>query len=84
MRKTGCRFLLNGQVRLFQRWKLPNFSLIWCFDFLGYPENMPSLQPYQNALCEVHLKVSTEEEKPQNQAPLYILFPVITVSCLFS
>lgn len=69
MRKAGYGFLLNDQVRLSQSWKLPDFSLVCCFDFPGYPENMPSLQPHKNALCEVHLKVSTNEQKPNAWHP---------------
>lgn len=69
--------LFECQVRLFQRWQLPSFSLIWCFDFPGYPENMPSLQSHKNPLCEVHLKVSTNDRNPTPGAFRNGLFPGI-------
>lgn len=88
MRKTRHGFLVlffffNSQVRLFQRWKLPDFSLIWCFDFPGYPENMPSLQPHQNSVCEIHLKVSTTEWKPHARGLCHFSPVVILLAFCF-
>lgn len=55
---------LSDQGGRFQRWEWPSFSLTGRFDFPGHPENMPPLQPHQDALCEVHLKVSAAEWNP--------------------
>lgn len=43
------------------RGRAPNSSLLGALLLPGYAKNMPSLQPHKDAVCEIHLKVSTQD-----------------------